>query len=364
MSNWHDIGTPEEFGDGTAVAVQAGGQHLAVFRLGDELHALHDKCSHGNARLTDGYIENGCVECPLHQGLIDIRSGLPLCAPITVPVRSFPVRVVAGRVEVGTADAESAATVQTACDADAATTPRQVEAVVDSLEKLSDDVMRVRLRPVNEAPLIYYPGQYLDVLLEGGHRRSYSMATAVGDRMLELHIRHMPGGRFTDQLFNAVQPGHRLALEGPAGDFYLRATKAPVILLASGTGFAPLKALVEQAIRDGNTRAMQLYWGGRRRRDLYMDTLCHAWAKELPWFEYIPVLSSATSDDAWTGRTGNVHLAVLEDHADLSQHEVYACGAPVMVETAREAFTSARSLPSASFYADSFLSQADLRPRT
>ncbi|TYQ05820.1 UNVERIFIED_ORG: CDP-4-dehydro-6-deoxyglucose reductase [Zoogloea ramigera] len=402
MTTWIDLGAADEFCEDTPVAKQAGGQPLAVFRLGDDVYALRDKCSHGNARLSDGYVEDGCVECPLHQGLIDIRSGAARSAPITTAVRSFPVRVVAGRVEVDVAEpagADAGAACSSATEfagagastgaaaaavgapaaaggcggaysgaapaaspaAPAALLPesRTFSVRIASIEKAGADVAILRLHQDSGAPLDYLPGQYLDVLLDGGVRRSYSMASMGGGDTLELHIRHLPGGHFTDHVFGALQAGERLALEGPAGDFYLRSGEAPVILLASGTGFAPVKAIMQQAIAQGNSRKVKLYWGGRKAADLYQHTLCLQWAAELSWFEYIPVISEPAESD-WQGRTGFVHQAVLDDHADLALHQVYACGAPPMVAAARTSFSLERSLPATQFFADAFLSLADL----
>lgn len=402
MTTWIDLGAADEFCENTPVAKQAGGQPLAVFRLGDDVYALRDKCSHGNARLSDGYVEDGCVECPLHQGLIDIRSGAARSAPITTAVRSFPVRVVAGRVEVDVAepagaDAGAACSSATEFAGAGASTGAAAAAVgapaaaggcggacsgvvpaaapvapavllpesrtfsvrIASIDKVGADVAVLRLHQDSGAPLDYLPGQYLDVLLDGGVRRSYSMASTGGGDTLELHIRHLPGGHFTDHVFGALQAGERLALEGPAGDFYLRSGEAPVILLASGTGFAPVKAIMQQAIAQGNSRKVKLYWGGRKAADLYQHTLCLQWAAELSWFEYIPVISEPAESD-WQGRTGFVHQAVLDDHADLALHQVYACGAPPMVAAARTSFSLERSLPATQFFADAFLSLADL----
>lgn len=234
---------------------------------------------------------------------------------------------------------------------------------IESIEKVGRDVALLRLRQDDGAPLAYLAGQYLDVLLDDGRRRSYSMAAPAGGEVLELHIRHLPGGAFTDRVFNELQAGHRLTLEGPAGDFYLRPTTAPVVLLASGTGFAPVKALVEHAIAGGTARPMRLYWGGRKPADLYLDALCRQWAASLPWFDYVPVVSDPAPEDAWSGRTGLVHQATLQDYADLARHEIYACGAPQMVAAAQHDFTTLRALPPSQFFADAFLSQADLRPR-
>lgn len=350
---WIDVGAAADFAEDSPAPALAGGHPLAVFRLGEDIFALRDKCSHGNARLSDGYVEDGCVECPLHQGLFDIRSGAPRSAPCTQPVRSFPVRVVAGRVEVDVAEPDDA---DPGAEAPAGI---RLTARIDSIERVASDVAVLRL--ALDGAFAYQPGQYLDVLLADGQRRSYSMACPGGGGQVELHVRHLPGGLFTDRVFGELCAGHALALEGPGGDFYLRAGDSPVILLASGTGFAPVKALVEQAIAAGNTRPFHLYWGGRRAADLYMDALCRQWAAALPWLRYTPVLSEA--DAHWQGRTGFVHRAVLDDYADLSAHEVYACGAPAMVAAARADLQAQRGLDAANFHADAFLSQADLAPR-
>ncbi|WP_211463371.1 anthranilate 1,2-dioxygenase ferredoxin subunit AndAb [Collimonas silvisoli] len=353
MSDWHDIGTADDFNEGEALAVVAGGQPVAVFRLGEEVFALRDLCTHGNARLSDGYIEDGCIECPLHQGLFDIRSGAPRCLPVTEAVRSFPVRIVAGRVEVEVRDTA-------ALTHEAAIQHRNMQ--VEAVERAAPDVAVIRLRSNGAAPLEYIAGQYVDVLLAEGQRRSYSMATPAGADVLELHVRHLPGGLFSDRVFASLQAGEQLQIEGPCGSFYLRDGSQPVILLASGTGFAPIKALVEEAIRSGSTRSMCLYWGGRKESDLYRDALCRSWAETLPWFRYIPVLSEPEAAGHWPGRKGFVHLAVMQDYPDLSQHQVYACGAPVVVEAARRDFGAACGLPAAHFFADAFLSKADSRP--
>ncbi|MDY7577190.1 anthranilate 1,2-dioxygenase ferredoxin subunit AndAb [Herbaspirillum sp. RTI4] len=358
--DWFDIGSADDFADGEVAPAHAGGQALAVFRLGDDVFALKDLCTHGNAKLSDGYVENGCIECPLHQGLFDIRSGAPRCAPVTDAVRSFPVRVVAGRVEVDVAApaAEVAEKPQAAV--------RQLSAVVETITRAAGDVAVLHLRIDVDADadasagFAYRAGQYVDVLLADGQRRSYSMA-APGGSLLELHVRHLPGGVFTDRVFGSLQAGESLSLEGPGGNFYLRETAKPVILLASGTGFAPIKALVEEAIAAKNQRPMRLYWGGRKQADLYMDALCRQWAATLPWFEYVPVLSEPEVGAQWSGRTGYVHLAVMQDCTDMTQYEAYACGAPIVVETARREFIAGCGLPEHCFFADAFLSKADAR---
>ena len=242
---------------------------------------------------------------------------------------------------------------------------------VVSLEKKSDDVMLVRLQlPANDT-VRYHAGQYVEFILRDGARRAYSMANAphtlvksdavppVGPQV-ELHIRHMPGGKFTDHVFNAMKEKEILRIEGPFGSFYLREdSDKPLVLLASGTGFAPIKALLEHMLHKGITRPAVLYWGGRRPADLYLD----GWVREqltlMPHLTYVPVISDALAQDNWTGRTGFVHSAVLQDFSDLSGHQVYACGAPVVVDSARAAYTAVAHLPPEEFYADSFTTEAD-----
>jgi CDP-4-dehydro-6-deoxyglucose reductase len=210
--------------------------------------------------------------------------------------------------------------------------------------------------------LQYLAGQYIEFILRDGQRRSYSLANApFKDELMTLHIRHMPGGLFTDTVFTTAKERDILRFEGPMGTFFLRedSTK-PMILLASGTGFAPLKALIEQAAHNKSDRKITLYWGGRRPGDLYMDALCREWAETLPNFSYVPVVSNATEADAWQGRTGFVHRAVVDDHPDLSAYQVYACGAPIVVESAQRDFVAQCNLPETEFFADAFTSAADL----
>jgi CDP-4-dehydro-6-deoxyglucose reductase len=233
---------------------------------------------------------------------------------------------------------------------------------VAKLDRVTDDVMIVSLQlPANER-LQYRAGQYIEFLLKDGKRRSYSMANAPHlDEHVTVHIRHMPGGLFTDHVFNTMKERDILRFEGPLGTFFLREdSDKPMVLLASGTGFAPIKAIVEHAVDQKTDRPMVLYWGGRRPKDLYMHALCEEWARTLPNFKYVPVISDALPEDGWTGRAGFVHRAVMEDLPDLSAYQVYACGAPVMVESAQREFVAQCKLPEDEFYADSFTSEADL----
>lgn len=243
---------------------------------------------------------------------------------------------------------------------------RKMPCRVASITEAAPDVRILRLQlPANER-LQYLAGQYVELLLRDGSRRSYSMAGAPhAAEQIELHVRHMPGGKFTDSLFGATQPGIKerdiLRFEGPMGTFFLREdSTAPIVFLASGTGFAPIKAIIEHIVHKAIRRPIVLYWGGRRPRDLYMNAQCEQWAAELPDFRYIPVVSDALAEDGWSGRAGFVHRAVMEDFPDLSAHQVYACGAPIVVDSAKRDFTQSCKLPEDQFFADAFTSAADL----
>ena len=233
---------------------------------------------------------------------------------------------------------------------------------VQKLDKVADDVMIVHLKlPANER-LQFLAGQYIDFLLKGGERRSFSMANAPhADELLELHIRQVAGGSFTDHVFGKMKERDILRLEGPLGSFFLREESAkPIVLVASGTGFAPIKSIIESAFQRKVTRPMVLYWGARRPKDLYLSSLPERWAREHPHFRYVPVISEARPEDQWSGRSGFVHRGVMQDLPDLSRHQVYACGVPIMVDSAKRDFIAQCQLPEDEFYADSFTTQADL----
>jgi CDP-4-dehydro-6-deoxyglucose reductase len=238
---------------------------------------------------------------------------------------------------------------------------RKMPARISSLVHQSPDVIQLQLQLPASESFQYRAGQYLDVLLRDGARRSYSMANAPHTGpTLELHIRHMPGGRFTDLVFGSMKERDIVRIEGPMGSFFLREdSDKPVVLLASGTGFAPIKALIEHMQERQITRPATLFWGGRRPHDLYMDAWVRAQCAVMPNLSYVPVVSDALPEDKWQGRTGFVHQAVLEDMPDLSGYQVYACGAPVVVESAQRDFSDLAGLDEDEFFADAFTSEAD-----
>jgi CDP-4-dehydro-6-deoxyglucose reductase, E3 len=242
---------------------------------------------------------------------------------------------------------------------------------VMALEKLSPDVMQVKLQlPANDV-VQYHAGQYIEFILRDGSRRAYSMANAPSHLMvtlpgaaapapvIELHIRHMPGGKFTDHVFGAMKEKEIQRVEGPFGSFYLRESDKPIVMLASGTGFAPIKALIEHMQFKGISRETVLYWGGRRPQDLYMDAWVKERCAEMPHLKYVPVVSDALPEDAWTGRTGFVHQAAVDDLPNMAGYQVYACGAPIVVESAQADFVGKCGLLLDEFYADSFTTEAD-----
>jgi CDP-4-dehydro-6-deoxyglucose reductase len=239
---------------------------------------------------------------------------------------------------------------------------RKMPSRVAKIEKIAPDVMLIGLQlPANER-LQYRAGQYIEFMLKDGKRRSYSMANPPHlDEQISLHIRHMPGGVFTDQVFGTMKERDILRFEGPLGSFFLREdSDKPIVMLASGTGFAPLKAMIEHSIHLQSTRPITLYWGGRRPHDLYMMALCESWAATQPNFTFVPVISDALPEDSWHGRTGFVHRAVVDDFPDLSGYQVYACGAPIVVDSAKRDFVAQCHLPEEQFYADAFTSEVDL----
>ena len=243
---------------------------------------------------------------------------------------------------------------------------RKVPCRVNTISKPSSDVAILKLQLPAAERFQFLAGQYIEFLLKDGQRRAYSIANSPDQEgPLELHIRHLPGGVFTDFVFGASNPALKekdiLRFEGPLGSFFLREdSKKPIIFLAAGTGFAPIKSIIEQMQAKKIDRSIYLYWGGRRPSDLYLSDLCKTWEKEIPNFQYIPVISDGLPEDAWQGRTGFVHKAVIEDHPNLKDFQVYACGAPVMVNAARTDFSAKCQLPEEEFFADSFTSAADL----
>lgn len=241
---------------------------------------------------------------------------------------------------------------------------KTVKAKVYRMTRVAPDVTILQLRFPAGAKARFKAGQYLSVKLDDGSLRNFSMANAPHQNDgAELHIRHVPGGKFSQHVAAGLAEGDLLEVSIPYGDFYLREEHhTPIVLLASGTGFAPIKSIVEDAIKRKLNRSMVLYWGARRLEDLYRIELARKWETQLPWFRFVPVLSEAGPADGWDGRTGLVHQAAIDDIATLAGHEVYACGAPAMINAARQGFVHERQLNRDAFYCDAFVPTAATGP--
>lgn len=241
-------------------------------------------------------------------------------------------------------------------------TIRTLPARVERVEKPAEDVAILYLKLPAAERLQFLAGQYIDILMKGGIRRSYSMANAPhDDTHLQLHVRRTPGGVFSKYVFEEMKERAIIRFEGPLGSFYLREdSDKPMILVAGGTGFAPVKAVIEHAFHKGIDRPMVLYWGARTLADLYLPELPVKWQEEHPNFTFIPVLSDPGPEDDWIGRTGFVHQAVLDDFPSLAGYQVYACGAPAMTDIAKKTFIEERALPEDEFYCDAFTYSAPM----
>ena len=226
---------------------------------------------------------------------------------------------------------------------------------VAKMEKIAPEVMRVYLKLPMIERLQFLAGQYVDILYKDGRRRSFSMANPpCDDEFIRLHIRYIEGGEFTGYVFNEMQEKDLLRIEGPFGSFFLREdSDRPIVLMAGGTGFAPMKSILEHAFSEGVKRPIYLYWGARHKDLLYMPELPESWAKKYDNFHFVPVLSEAKPEDNWQGRSGLVHLAVGEDFKDLSDFDVYASGQPNMIEAGRDLFVK-QGMDEDHFYFDSF----------
>ena len=238
---------------------------------------------------------------------------------------------------------------------------RTLPARVSSLDKLCHDVMGLCLQLPRAQKFNYLPGQYIDILLRDGRRRSFSMAGPSSEaNRIDLHVRLVRDGLFTSQVFNEMAVKDMLRLQGPFGTFFLRHdSERPIILMAGGTGLAPIKAIIEHALAEGNRRPMHLFWGVQQARDLYLDQHLQSLADCNPGLQYTPVLSEPSPQDDWQGETGWVHEMIIRTYPDLSGYEVYASGPPVMIESGRVAFID-NGLQEGDYYYDSFEYSGDV----
>lgn len=232
---------------------------------------------------------------------------------------------------------------------------RKLPCRVVGSKRLCHDVMELKLKTPENIPFTFLAGQYINILLKDGRHRSFSIANAPEkDGPVELHVRHVEGGEFTDYVFGDMKEQALLRFEGPLGTFFLREdSDRPMIFMAGGTGFAPIKGIVEHELAQGGKRPMHIYWGVQSFEDLYMHELPLKWAEENEHITYTPVLSHPKSEDNWTGRTGFVHAAIINDFDDLSGYDIYAGGPPQMVNAGFEAFAE-MGLPPEQYFSDAF----------
>ncbi len=305
----------------------------------DNGYSLPYGCRNGACGSCKGQIISGTVEYPDIQPqaltVVDVAAGKALfcCAQATSDLL-IECREVVAKDDIA---------------------PRILPCRVEKKVQLAHDVVALYLRlPANER-LQFMAGQYVEFLLKDGSRRAFSLANApFDDSMLEIHARLIPGGTFTQYVFNEMPEKAIMRIEGPLGSFYLREdSEKPIIFVAGGTGFAPIKGMIEHALHHDSKRSMTLYWGALSGRDMYMPELPEKWAADHPNVKFIPVLSDPMPQDDWAGRVGFVHHAVMADCPDLSSYEVYCCGAPGMVEAAHKDFV-AHGLPEHEFFSDAF----------
>jgi CDP-4-dehydro-6-deoxyglucose reductase len=324
-------------GSGKCFAVAPGETVLAAARRAGL--ALPYSCLSGNCGSCKGRLLEGVVEYPFNP-----------------PEALSPAERKAGEALLCQAVPASDLTVAIReVDAVAGIPIRQLAVKVVAKRLLCADVIELELRPPRGETLRWLPGQYLDILLPGGKRRAFSIANRPGDgEVLHLHVRRVAGGGFTEYVFNELEVGKVLRIEAPLGTFVPReGGDRPIVLVAGGTGFAPIKALIEHWLAQGSTRPMHLYWGVRHVADLYLDALCRRWVEEHPLVRYTPVLSEADALERQHYRAGPVHEAVLKDFPSLERFDVYMSGPPPMIEAGRRSFVAA-GLPADRLYYDSF----------
>jgi CDP-4-dehydro-6-deoxyglucose reductase len=300
-----------------------------------------------------------CASCRarLRSGEIDYPNG--------IPVGLTAEEAQAGNVLLCQARARSdliveARLITSVAEVDIKTLPCRIA----RLTLLAPDVLQVFLRLPAVESLRFHPGQYLDILLDGDRRRSFSIASPPHDsELLELHVRRVAGGGFTEHLFDASPVGSLLRIEGPIGQFVYEESQAPLLMIAGGTGFAPLKSMLRHVLEAGIDRPIHLYWGARQSQDVYEEELVLGWARQYPQLRFTAVLSEATETKAPHHRLGWVHEAVLADHANLEPFDVYAAGPPALVEAIRATFPR-HGVREGRIFFDSFDYASDPKPFT
>jgi CDP-4-dehydro-6-deoxyglucose reductase len=297
-------------------------------------------CKNGTCGSCKARLERGEVHYPFHPPLALERSDI--ADGYTLLCQAEPLE----DLQVEAREIEAVRDIQV----------RMLPARVVEKTLLAKDVMRLRLRLPSTQRLQFLAGQYVDMLIEDGKRRAFSIASCPSlESEIELHIRHVEGGDFTGHVFDRLQERDILRFEGPLGNFFVRNDEPdrPIIMMGGGTGFAPLKSMIENLLQNDDQRPIHLYWGTRTAEELYLDALPSRWAREHDHIEYRRALSEAGPDEPLAAYRGLVHEAVLADHHDLSEFDVYMSGPPAMIEVAKKAFVK-HGLPEDRMFYDSF----------
>lgn len=297
-------------------------------------------CKNGTCGSCKGRIEKGEVRYPFHPPLAlekeDIANGFALMCQAE-PTEDLQIQV---------REIEAVRDIQI----------RMLPARVVEKDLLADNVVRLRLKLPAAQRLQFLAGQYIDVLLSGGKRRAFSIASCPSlENEIELHIRHVEGGDFTGYVFDDLKVKDILRLEGPQGNFFVRndQPERPMIMMGGGTGFAPLKSMIENLIEHGDRREIHLYWGARTVSELYLDQLPRMWAIRHEHIHYRTAVSEPDENACAGTFRGLVHKAVIADHDDLSGFDVYMSGPPAMIEAARREFIE-HGVPADRLFYDSF----------
>jgi len=325
-------------GSGKTFQVRAGESVLiAALRQGV---MLPYSCKNGTCGSCKGIIESGEVHYPFHPPLAleksDFAEGYGLMCQAE-PVEDLVIQV---------REIEAVRDIQV----------RMLPARVMEKKLLAENVARLRLRLPRAQRLQFLAGQYVDVLLEGGKRRAFSIASCPSlENEIELHIRHVEGGDFTGHVFEDLNERDILRFEGPLGNFFIRNDKPerPMVMMGGGTGFAPLKSMIENLLEQGDKREIHLYWGARTPAELYLDKLPLSWAQNHEHIHYHRALSEPGDESELESYTGFVHEAVVHDHPDLATFDVYMSGPPAMIDAAKLAFADC-GLPENRLFYDSF----------
>ncbi len=282
-------------------------------------------CKNGTCGSCKGRLESGEVHYPFHPPLAlsreEIGEGCALLCQAE-PIEDLVIRV---------REIEAVRDIQI----------RKMPARVIEKTRLTADVMRIKIKLPDAQRLQFLAGQYLEILLPDGKRRAFSIASPPqSEDIIELHIRHVEGGGFTGWVFDTLKERDILRLEAPLGNFFIRndQTDRQMILMGGGTGFAPLKSMIEDLLAHHDKRPLHLFWGVRNQAELYLHELAQQWAEQNDHIQYSSALSGPQSGDQADFFNGFVHAAVLQQYPQLSAFDIYMSGPPAMIDAGRAAF--------------------------